>query len=115
MNTQEQEKGNIGDNALALVPPVPLPDWAFAPTVAAPPAAPLLPPVPTDIPPNTTGAWDDGTEAPGEPCPVCNSLEYWVSVLGVRHCQICHPPKLHKARVLARKAARLRRKGTPCE
>jgi len=122
MNTQEEKReiDNISGNPMSHVTPVTLPAWALG---VVPKSIPVAPPVistiPIALPSPVPVAGDDWpaweqAEPPGEPCPACNSLEYWVSVLGVRHCQICHPPKLHKARVLARKAARLRRKGAPC-
>ena len=39
--------------------------------------------------------WDEATE-PGDPCPVCGSLEKWWDILGGEHCQQCEHATLDK-------------------
>ena len=117
MNTLKKEKDNKGDNRKSLVTPVPavsLPAWALGPEVAEPPVAPqpipavaVAQPVPVPVPGDKCPAWEE-CEEPGEPCEICGSLEYWADLLGNRHCQQCHPPKLGMAQRLRYRAAKLR-------
>jgi len=98
---------------------VPLPAWALgfnpepipvAPTAAEPvaPVAALAPLLPAAVAAHDDcPAWEQG-EQPGEPCPVCDSLEYWQDLLGGRHCQQCDGRKLAHALGLLRTAARIR-------
>ena len=50
----------------------------------------------------------DSFPLPGNPCPVCGSLEEWTDLLGRQRCGVCERATLDKALQLADRAARLR-------
>ena len=51
----------------------------------------------------------DSLPLPGDPCPLCGSLETWWDILGGEHCQQCDRATLDKAIQWADRAARLRK------
>ena len=55
----------------------------------------------------------DSLPLPGEPCPVCGSLEQWTDLLGRQRCGVCERATLDKAIRWADRAARLRQQAQP--
>jgi len=55
----------------------------------------------------------DSLPLPGDPCPVCGSLETWWDMLGGEHCQQCERATLDKAMQWADRATRLREQAQP--
>jgi len=85
--------------SVAMPEPVPRPKAAELPT----------PTVDTE-PANLDSVPDfDSLPLPGNPCPVCGSLEEWTDLLGRRRCGVCERATLDKAIQLADRAARLRK------
>ena len=118
--TQESAyRGGIRFSPVPPVPPVPLPAWALGPVPESCPAQSsateqIIPTVAPSVAvcelvalPDDYPAWEQA-EPPGEPCPACGSLEYWLNLLGGRHCQICEGAKLQRALRLLAVAARIR-------
>ena len=80
-----------------LPEPIPRPKAAELPTPAADTEAVEMP----DF---------DSLPLPGEPCPVCGSLEEWTDMLDRRRCGNCERDTLDKATRLAERTAQLRTK-----
>jgi ribosomal protein L37AE/L43A len=89
------------------------PPWLASPPTEAPAAVADPPAVADEAPadedhqdPADKVTWEDCI-VPPPPCPACGLLELWQDGTGTWRCLRCDPPT--KARLLQRKAARLRR------
>lgn len=100
----------FGGTALTKAATVAPPVVVFAPTLQ-PVAAELSTPAIDALAAGGDDAPDfDSLPLPGDPCPVCGSLEQWTDAIGRNRCEVCERAILDKAIRWADRAARLREK-----
>ncbi len=107
--------GGTVPTAAAVAQPVAQPEPIPQPEVTE---LPLLPERAGPVVDTLAAEWEnvadfDSLPLPGDPCPVCGSLEEWTDLLERRRCGVCERETLDKALQLAERVARLRKQAQP--